>query len=87
MKCYYCKTELIRDFLGTCCPNEKCNSVDGKIRFKIKSNGVKEWKKNGKLHRENGPAIDIPGCSKEWYKNGQLHREDGPAIERPDGTK
>lgn len=37
---------------------------------------------DGKLHRENGPAIIFSGSSpsKEWFKNNIRHREDGPAI-------
>ncbi len=41
----------------------------------------KEYRINGKLHRENGPAIEYPDGSYHWYKNGKCHREDGPAIE------
>ena len=43
--------------------------------------GTKKWYKNGKLHREDGPAIERADGYKKWYKNGKLHREDGPAIE------
>ena len=39
------------------------------------SNGCKEWRVNGKLHREDGPAM-----GNAWYINGKLHREDGPAV-------
>ena len=51
------------------------------------SDGTKEWYLNGKLHREDGPAIEYADGSKEWWLNGDLHREDGPAIEDADGTK
>lgn len=40
----------------------------------------KEWCKNGKLHRENGPAIIGCSGSKSWCINGKLHRENGPAF-------
>jgi hypothetical protein len=51
------------------------------------SDGTKEWRKNGKLHRKNGPAIEcLKGC-KHWYKNGMPHRKDGPAVEHSDGSK
>lgn len=36
--------------------------------------------KNGKQHREDGPAIEYDNGDYEWYINGLLHREDGPAI-------
>jgi len=49
--------------------------------------GTKEWYRNGKLHREDGPAIEYNYGTKYWYRNGKLHREDGPAIEDSDGTK
>jgi hypothetical protein len=36
----------------------------------------------GKLHREDGPAVEYSSGSTEWYFNGLLHREyDLPAIE------
>ncbi len=43
--------------------------------------------KNGKLHRDDGPAIERFNGDKEWYINGKLHKENGPAIELDDGTK
>jgi hypothetical protein len=59
-----------------------------------------EWKFNGKLHREDGPAVEwvngdkswyINGKwangDKEWFINGKLHREDGPAVELANGNK
>jgi hypothetical protein len=48
------------------------------------SNGDKCWYKNGKLHRDGGPAIERSNGNKAWYKGGDLHREDGPAIEFSD---
>lgn len=45
-------------------------------------NGNKVWKnKAGKLHREDGPAIERASGSKEWWIDGELHREDGPAVD------
>ena len=47
-----------------------------------------EWcNKNGKLHRDDGPAIEHANGTKLWWINGKLHRDDGPAIEYADGTK
>jgi len=51
------------------------------------SDGTKEWYLNGKLHREDGPAVEYWGGTKEWYLNDQRHREDGPAVEYWDGHK
>jgi hypothetical protein len=50
-------------------------------------NGEKHWLLNGKLHRENGPALELSTGSKAWYLNDKLHREDGPAVIRWDGHK
>jgi len=40
-----------------------------------------EWRLDGYLHREDGPARIYSNGTKQWYKNGVLHREDGPAVE------
>ena len=50
-------------------------------------NGYKEWWKNDKLHREDGPAIECTDGYKAWFLNGNFHREDGPAVECTDGYK
>jgi hypothetical protein len=49
--------------------------------------GNKRWYKNGKRHRDDGPAFEGASGDKEWYQNGKRHRDDGPAIEWPDGCK
>ena len=46
-----------------------------------------EYRVLGKLHREDGPALEWVDGGKEWYLNGKLHREDGPAVECADGDK
>jgi len=46
-----------------------------------------EWQMKGKLHREDGPALEWANGTKEWYENGQRHRTDGPALERASGCK
>lgn len=43
------------------------------------------WYFNGRLHREDGPAIICKDGSRSWYFNGRLHRTDGPAIEWSNG--
>ena len=50
-------------------------------------NETKYYNKRGKLHRKDGPAIELAGGRKEWYQNGKRHREDGPAVEDADGSK
>ena len=54
---------------------------------KVDKDGTKRWYVDGKLHREDGPAIEWANSSKQWYRNGKLHREDGPAIEWANGTR
>ena len=49
--------------------------------------GDKFWYQHGKLHREDGPAIEWVDGSKEWYLNDKLHRVDGPACEYANGDK
>jgi hypothetical protein len=48
---------------------------------------TKRWYLNGKLHREDGPAIENSDGTKRWYLNGKMHRTDGPAVEYVSGTK
>ena len=50
-----------------------------------------EWYKNGKLHRLDGPAIELGSPAKparpwkqEWYKDGERHRVGGPAYVNKD---
>jgi antitoxin component YwqK of YwqJK toxin-antitoxin module len=53
----------------------------------VSPDGTKEWYINGKLHREDGPAVEHVSGDKSWYLNDKLHREDGPAVEQANGTK
>ncbi len=43
--------------------------------------GREEWRINGLLHREDGPALTTFKGTKAWYLHGHLHRTDGPAME------
>ena len=45
------------------------------------------WYRNGKLHRDDGPAVESANGTKAWYKYGRRHRSNGPAIIHPDGYK
>ena len=52
--------------------------------IKIDEKGSKFWysdKKQNKLHREDGPAVELADGSKLWYLNDKYHRKDGPAID------
>jgi hypothetical protein len=39
-------------------------------------NKTKEYRKDGKLHREDGPAVEMPRGSKYWYLNGVEYSEE-----------
>jgi len=56
----------------------------GHVKF---TDGVQYWYKNGKKHRDDGPAAIFPDGTQEWFKNGKHHREDGPAIIGADGSQ
>tara|TARA_B110000503_G_C6938601_1_gene325889 strand:- start:132 stop:392 length:261 start_codon:yes stop_codon:yes gene_type:complete len=53
----------------------------------VNSCGDKEWRINGLLHREDGPAVEYANGDKWWYLNNLLHRTDGPAVELINGVK
>ncbi len=66
------------------------------IKYKIYKQRIKITKKlqaieytvEGKLHREEGPAIDwLNVGTKSWWLNGDRHRSDGPSIECTNGYK
>jgi hypothetical protein len=54
-----------------------------------------EQRLQGRLHREDGPAVEHANGAKEWWFRGKLHREDGPknlsqilpAIEHANGDE
>ena len=52
--------------------------------LKVLKDGTKKWYLNGKLHKEDGPAVERSNGAKEWYLNGKFHRENAPAIEYTD---
>ena len=58
-----------------------------KYEVKVYADGTKSWYLNGKLHREDGPAIEYGNGTKLWYLNDKLHREDGPTVEYAGGDK
>jgi len=43
--------------------------------------GRRIWTRNGKIHRDNGPAVECDDGKKFWYQRDDFHREDGPAWE------
>jgi len=50
------------------------------VNHVIEFSNRREWYKNGKLHRINGPAVEYKNGCKKWYKNGILYKECGPDI-------
>lgn len=42
---------------------------------------------SGRLHREDGPAVEMPDGHKSWWKHGVCHRLDGPAIIQSNGNQ
>ncbi len=63
--------------------NER-NLPDGSY---IDKHGDVCYVKNGRIHRDDGPAIVRDNGNKFWYKNGKQHREDGPAEEYTNGDR
>jgi hypothetical protein len=62
---------------------------------KIDDFGDKRWKLDGKLHNENGPAVEFADGTKCWFIHDKCHRFEIdprtglslPAIEWSDGSK
>jgi len=65
-------------FINQCPDFNGCISTDS---------GEKFWYKDGKLHREERPAIECADGRMYWYKNGEHHRVGGPSVIECDGTK
>ena len=42
----------------------------------IDHDGDKVWIRNGKPHREEGPAVEYVSGDKEWYLNGKYMSEE-----------
>lgn len=60
----------------------------GDLPASVCASGNKQWFKNGKRHRANGPAIVWINGAESWFKNGKRHRDgDLPASVSYDGTK
>jgi hypothetical protein len=45
------------------------------------------YRRHGKFHRINGPAMLLKIGTQFWHQYGQFHRTDGPAIIWSDGDK
>ena len=69
-----------------CADKTRLNTF-GKRVFRIDEYGAKSWCLNGKLHREDGPAVEFANGDRFWYLDGKQHRVDGPAVEYVNGHK
>lgn len=64
------------------------NSIGNDPAIVNKQTGLKKWYNNGKLHRENGPAVITEKGDEFWYIDDKLHREDDqPAMIFKNGRK
>ena len=41
---------------------------------------IRYYNTEGKIHREDGPAVIDPNSGVQWLRNGIRHRDNGPAI-------
>ncbi len=61
--------------------DDRNQNPNGRTVFNDRSGEI--WRKNGEIHRLDGPAFSIVtkyGINQEWYKDGKHHNENGPAI-------
>lgn len=68
--------------------NNKLHRDNGPaVLYRLEDTGelCREWYKDGILHREGAPAVEIGKNYNEWMINGKYHRLDGPAIILFDG--
>jgi hypothetical protein len=45
--------------------------------LKILPDGSRAWYLNGKLHRQDGPAVESPNGYREWCLNGEQFKDCG----------
>ena len=60
--------------------NNSANFPSFSGTVKVIKEGDIYWKKENKLHRLDGPAIEHVNGNHQWYLNGKRHRLDGPAV-------
>ena len=44
-------------------------------KVQVDDDGTKYWYHNDKLHREDGPAVELPIGTKKWYLNNKEFTE------------
>jgi hypothetical protein len=63
------------------------NATQRKLVMFVRPGGGKEWRLNGKLHRDDGPAVEYEDGINAWYQHGKLHRIGAPAAIGYNGDK
>jgi hypothetical protein len=61
-------------------------ALDQEPQMSVLSDGTKQWRLNGELHRVDGPAVIGLG-EVRWMQHGKFHREGGPAVKWEDGSE
>jgi len=61
--------------------------LPSKIKKILKGVEFEHFDEDGKLHKDDGPAVKLANGTAIWYFHGRKHRRDGPAIIHPDGTQ
>jgi hypothetical protein len=61
-------------------PMSHSHKMPGDIDIFTHLDGTKKWYRGGKLHRDDGPAIEGANGFQAWYRDGKPHRDDGPAV-------
>ena len=54
--------------------------MENKPTCRVHKCGHKYWYLNGRLHREDGPAIEYTNGESHWVVHSKSHRLDGPAV-------
>ena len=47
-----------------------------KIGYSVDNYGIKQWYGNGKLHREDGPAVEHPDGTKSYWLEGKRYTKE-----------
>ena len=55
------------------CQDKTRLAICDKQVFFVNLFGGKYWYLNGKLHRENGPAVEYADGTEEWWLNGNYY--------------
>lgn len=52
----------------------------------VNGTGTVSWLLDGRLHRDDGPALEWFNGTCEWWWHGNRHRVGGPVVMWPTGT-